>query len=120
MRSVSEGFQRRSSWRYVVAAGSLMLAAVTTEARAQAKPSVEIYGFAMADAIYDFMQNNPDWYDTNRPSRLPKFEGEFGRNGRTWISPRQSRFGARATLPTASGDIKGVFEFDMFGVGRDA
>src|SRR6187431_233 len=85
-----------------------------------ASPSVEIYGFGQADAIADFKQNNPDWYDTARPSRLPKFEDEFGRNGHFYLSARQSRLGARAVLPTADGTVKAQFEFDMAGVGRDA
>src|SRR5262245_21422062 len=68
-------------------------------------PSLDIYGFGQADAIVDFKQNNPDWYDVNRPSRLPSFPNQFGEDGRFYLSPRQSRFGARATLPTTSGDV---------------
>jgi len=83
-------------------------------------PSVEVYGFGQADAIADFNQNNPDWYDTARPSRLPKFENEFGQDGHFYLSARQSRLGARATLPTTNGPVKAQFEFDMAGVGRDA
>ena len=91
-----------------------------TGAWAQGAPSVEIYGFGQADAIADFNQNNPDWYDTVRPSRLPKYENEFGQDGHFYLSARQSRFGTRATIPTADGDVKAQFEFDMAGVGRDA
>jgi hypothetical protein len=80
------------------------------------QPSIEIYGFGQADAIVDFRRNNPDWYDVNRPTRLPSFPGEFGENGHFYLSPRQSRFGAKGTL----GDVTATFEFDMFGVGRDA
>lgn len=83
-------------------------------------PTMDVYGFGMADAIVDFNQNNPDWYDTARPSRLPKYENEFGADGRFYLSVRQSRFGVRSTVPTASGNITGQFEFDMFGVGADA
>jgi len=84
------------------------------------KPSVEIYGFAQADVIADFKQVNPDWYDVMRPSRLPSFHNEFGEDGHFWVSPRQSRFGVRATLPTSDGDVKATFEIDMFGTGSDA
>ena len=84
------------------------------------KGSLEIYGFGQADAIADFNQNNPDWYDVNRPSRLPKFDDEFGEDGHFYLSARQSRFGVKGVLPTADGDVKAQFEFDMFGVGRDA
>jgi hypothetical protein len=82
--------------------------------------TVNIYGFGQADAIADFNQNNPDWYDVNRPSRLPSFENEFGNDGHFYLSARQSRLGAKGTLPTASGNVTAQFEFDMFGVGRDA
>jgi hypothetical protein len=84
------------------------------------KPTLEIYGFAQADAIVDFKVNDPNWYDVNRPSKLPSFPGEFGRDGHFYLSPRQSRFGVKGVLPTSNGDVTAVFEFDMFGVGRDA
>jgi hypothetical protein len=84
------------------------------------KGTLEIYGFGQADAIADFKQNNPDWYDVNRPSRLPNVEDQFGANGHFYISPRQSRLGVRGEVPTADGPVKGQFEFDMFGVGGDA
>jgi hypothetical protein len=81
---------------------------------------LEIYGFGQADAIYDFRQNNPDWFDVNRPSRLPSVAEEFGKNNRTWFSARQSRFGVKGTFPTTHGDVKTNFDFDMFGTGVDA
>ena len=81
---------------------------------------IEIYGFAMADAIGDFRTNDPNWFDTNRPSKLPAFEGQFGDNGHTWFSGRQTQFGAKATIPTSTKDIKIVFDWDLFGVGVDA
>ena len=34
---------------------------------------MQIYGFAMVDAIYDFKQVNPDWFDVERPTKLPSF-----------------------------------------------
>ena len=65
------------------------------------KGTLEIYGFAQADAIVDFKQNNPDWYDVNRPSRLPNVANQFGNDGHFLIdaaeavpiwSPLVSRF----------------------------
>src|SRR5262245_49949088 len=79
-------------------AGPKAWAKPTASATARAPDTsvtVEIYGFAMGDAIYDFNQNNPDWFDVNRPSKLPSFTNEFGANGHTWIGARQSRFGVR-------------------------
>ena len=78
---------------------------------APSPPTVEIYGFGQADAIADFKQNNPDWYDTVRPSRLPNVANQFGQDGHFYLSARQSRLGARATLPTSSGGVKAQFEF---------
>ena len=48
-------------------------------------------------------------------------ESSSGNDGRFYLERvRQSRLGVKGTLPTASGDVKGQFEFDMFGVGGDA
>src|SRR5512139_3502038 len=96
-----------------------MASAQTTQAQ-QSAPSIDVYGFGQADAIADFKQNNPDWYDVVRPSRLPSYPKQFGEDGHFYLSARQSRFGARGTLPTSNGDVKATFEFDMFGVGADA
>jgi hypothetical protein len=81
---------------------------------------LEISGFAQADAIFDFNQNNPDWFDVNRPTKLPAFKNEFGRDNHTWFSARQTRFGVKASIPTKHYDLKTVFDFDLFGVGIDA
>jgi hypothetical protein len=92
----------------------------TKKQPADTATKIEVYGFAQADAIYEFNQSNPDWFDVNRPSRLPASDGQFGRDGRTWLSARQSRFGVKATIPTPLSDIKATFEWDLFGVGADA
>src|SRR5829696_6857288 len=80
----------------------------------------EVYGFAMLDVGYQFGQNHPDWFDTVRPTKLPAFKGEFTPSGQTYFSVRQSRLGARSTTHTKYGDLKTVFEFEMFGTGVDA
>ncbi len=84
------------------------------------KRYLDIYGFAQLDLGYDFDTNDPNWFDVNRPSKLPSFPGEFGRDGKTYLSVRQTRFGVKGFEPTAWGDLKVTFEFDMFGVGADA
>jgi len=81
---------------------------------------IEIYGFTQGDMINDFKTNNPDWFDVNRPSKLPAFTDEFGHNGHTWLSARQTRFGTKATIPTSTKPITVVFDWDLFGVGVDA
>jgi hypothetical protein len=102
----------------------LALVMAATSASAQAppqdpKPSLEIYGFAMLDFGQNFNTINPNWYDTMRLTRLPKFEGEFGKDGSTFAGVRQSRLGVRATTPTDLGDLFTQFEFELFGTGVD-
>jgi hypothetical protein len=86
------------------------------------KPKVhgELYGFAMLDAGYDFKQVNPDWFDVLRPTKLPAFPNEFGEDGNTYFSVRQSRLGVKGYFPTKLGEIKTIFEFELFGTGVDA
>ncbi len=81
---------------------------------------MEIYGFAQADFGYDFKQVNPDWFDVLRATKLPSFENQFGEDGRTWASVRQSRLGVKGWVPTSMGEIKTIFEFELFGTGVDA
>ena len=84
------------------------------------KPKLEIYGFAMMDAGYDFKQVDPDWFDVVRPVKLPARAKEFGADGNTYFSVRQTRFGAKSEVPTSAGTLKTIFEFELFGTGSDA
>src|SRR5262249_54457429 len=87
---------------------------------APAKPTFEIYGFAMLDIGHDFKQIHPDWFDTMRVTKLPSVEDEFGRDNNTFAGVRQSRLGVRSSTPTSLGDLKTTFEFELFGTGVDA
>jgi hypothetical protein len=83
--------------------------------------TMEIYGFTMLDIGYDFGQiGDPNWQDVLRPTKLPSFSDEYGKGGRTFADVKQSRFGVKTDIPTDYGDIKTVFEFELFGVGDDA
>ena len=108
----------------LISFGLLLSLASTANAQAPAQtpsqPTLEIYGFGQADSIVDFKVNDPNWFDVNRPTKLPKFTGEFGKDHHFYLSVRQSRFGVKGNLPTSNGDVFAQFEFDMFGVGRDA
>jgi hypothetical protein len=84
------------------------------------KPTLDVYGFAQMDAGYDFRQVDPDWFDVLRPVKLPAFKDQFGANGNTYFSVRQSRFGVKSDLPTQVGVLKTVFEFELLGTGVDA
>jgi hypothetical protein len=82
-------------------------------------PVAEIYGFVQADAGYNTGRIDPDWFDVVRPSKLPSFEDEYGKAGDTYFSIRQTRFGIKSWLPTGRGDVKVIFEWELFGVGTD-
>ncbi len=84
------------------------------------KPRLDIYGFAQLDMGYEFKQNDPNWFDVVRPTKLPAFTDEFGKDGRWFASVRQTRFGVKSSVPTALGELKTTFEFELFGTGVDA
>ena len=79
-----------------------------------------IYGFAMLDAGYQFKQADPKWFDTVRPVKLPAFRDQFAPDGNAYFSVRQTRFGAKSSTPTKYGELKTIFEFELFGTGGDA
>ncbi len=91
-----------------------------TSAKAEEKPRMEIYGFAMMDMGYQTGQNDPNWFDVLRPTKLPAFENEFGADGHYFAGVRQSRLGVKGFIPTSAGEIKTIFEFELFGTGVDA
>jgi hypothetical protein len=99
----------------------ICLMAVSPGARAQeVKPQLTVYGFAMLDMGYDTKQNDPSWFDVMRPTKLPGYANQFGADGRWYSGVRQSRLGVKGSFPTALGELKTQFEFEMFGVGVDA
>ncbi len=79
----------------------------------------QMYGFAMLDAGYNFGQIDPNWFDVVRPTKLPAFNNEFGPSGNVFFSVRQTRWGVKTTFPTGLGDLKTIFEFELFGTGVD-
>ena len=81
--------------------------------------NLELYGFLQLDAIQDFNRVNPDWEATLRPSRIPT-SGEFGSDGQSIFSVRQSRLGVKATGTLLNKPYEAKFEFDLYGVGADA
>jgi hypothetical protein len=117
---------RRRTWvAALVALSFAPFARAQTEAseateEPEAKPTVDIYGFAMLDMGYQFGSNDPNWFDVIRPTKLPSFDGEFGEDGHTYAGVRQSRLGVKANFPTDVGEIKTIFEFELFGTGVDA
>ena len=80
----------------------------------------EVYGYVMLDSGYQFKQNNPDWFDVVRPTKLPSFKDEFAPDGKTFFGVRQTRMGVKSSTPTKYGELKTQFEFELFGTGVDA
>jgi hypothetical protein len=118
-------FARRTNGGRQMVAGlvcglALTIVAPKVEAQDVTTPSFDLYGFVMADMIFEFGQSDPNWVDALRPSKLPSVEDQYGRNGRFFAGIRQSKIGAKSTIPTALGQLKTTFEFDLYGVGGDA
>ena len=84
------------------------------------KKSLDIYGFTMMDMGYNAGAIDPNWFDVMRPTKLPSFKNEFGEDGSTYFSVRQTRLGFKTYTPTAMGELFTQFEFEMFGTGVDA
>jgi hypothetical protein len=82
--------------------------------------NLELYGFLQLDAIQDFKRVNPDWEATLRPSRIPTIDGQFGGDGQSIFSVRQSRLGVKATGKLLNKPYEAKFEFDLYGTGADA
>jgi len=94
-----------------------------TEAETKPGPHLDVYGFVQADGIYDFNRVDPAWNATLRASKIPVTcpgDAGCGQDGETILSVRQSRLGFKGYVPTALGELKTIFEFDLFGVGVDA
>jgi hypothetical protein len=105
---------------HLVAALLLGTVPVGLAAQSGSQSTITIYGFAMLDAGYNADQIDPNWYDVIRTTKLPSFKNQFAPDGNTYFSVRQSRLGVKANIPTALGDLKTTFEFELFGTGVDA
>ena len=113
----------RKAYLKAIVAGIVFLAFWTDKVQAQEDTgmtrSLRIYGFAMVDMGYIFNQIDPRWFDALRLNRLPKYKNQFAPDGTFFFGVRQTRFGVAGYTPTKLGDLKVVYEFDMFGTGSD-
>jgi uncharacterized coiled-coil protein SlyX len=78
--------------------------------------SVNVYGFAQADAIYDFKRVDPNWNDTLRVTTIPTDSGTYGEDGEMVFGVRQSRLGIKGAYGE---DVTYILEAELFGVGGD-
>jgi hypothetical protein len=86
----------------------------------EAKAKFEIYGAAMLDMGYQKGASHPDWFDVVRPTKLPAYKDEYAPEGNFFAGVRQSRLGFKSYIPTGLGELKTIFEFELFGTGVDA
>src|SRR5215813_13360681 len=85
---------------------------VARTATAADERSFEIYGFAMLDWIQDTKRVDPAWMDAFRPSKIATPEGQFGTNGQSSLSVKQTQFGVRGNLPTGDNTPPVKFRFE--------
>jgi hypothetical protein len=109
------------SWhRQAPLAAAVAAFAAPAFAQDQGATRVDFSGFAMLDMGYHTNQNQPDLFDVVRTTKLPSFEDEFAPDGNFFAGVRQSRFGVRSYTPTEIGELRTIFEFELFGTGVDA
>lgn len=121
MGNISNNFHQ-ACLRLLVVTLLLLVAAsgAWAEDSSEATPKFEIYGAAMLDMGYQTGASHPDWYDVVRPTKLPAYKDQYAPEGNFFAGVRQSRLGFRSYVPTDLGELKTIFEFELFGTGGDA
>src|SRR4051794_5728932 len=71
--------------------GSMSVWAQGNPPSRDAKLRLEISGHPTLDTGFEVGQSDPNWCDVVRPSKLPSFKDEFGKDGRWFAGVRQSR-----------------------------
>jgi hypothetical protein len=119
LRFKLEGMSNGKNWEARIFIRSLFIWLPLFSFAQQKKDTVEVYGFILTDAGYNFNTIDPDWFDVMRPTKLPKYRNQFGTSGNYFISVRQTRLGVRSSTQTKWGELKTQFDFDLFGFGKD-
>ncbi len=111
----------RNGWRlWALPLGVATLCSGPVLAADAGGSTFDIYGFAMLDMGYETKQSDPNWFDAARPTKLPAYDNQYGADGHWYSGVRQSRLGFKSSTPTDLGDLKTIFEFELYGVGVDA
>lgn len=112
--------KKQPPFRISLAAMLVVIAATAQAQEEERRKSMDIYGFIMMDAGYNFNQIDPNWFDVVRPTKLPSYNGQYGADGNFYFSVRQTRLGFKNYIETPLGELYTQFEFEMFGTGVDA
>lgn len=105
---------------FIVCVLFFAIVSLATAQQQSDQKSFEIYGLVMTDAGYNFNQIHPDYFDVVRPSQLPSYKGQYGTDGNVFFGIRQSTFGVKGFSQTPLGELRTIFEFDLFGLGKNA
>ena len=104
----------------VAAVAAIAVVGTASLARAAEESRTDFYGYVQMDAGFKGKAVDPAWFDVARVSKLPSFDNQWGGDGNTFFSVRQTRFGVKSYLPTSLGELKTTFEWELFGTGVDA
>ena len=74
----------------------------------------------MLDMGHDFKQIDPNWFDTCGRRSCRRSRTSSARTTARSAGVRQSRLGVKISTPTDLGELKTIFEFELFGTGVDA
>ena len=104
----------------IIAAFICVLFLFNASGQEKSKTKYDFYGQIMTDAGYNTGQVHPDYFDVMRPTQLPAWENQYGTDGNLSFGVRQSRLGFKSYIPTKMGELQTRFEFDLFGLGKNA
>jgi len=107
---------KKYNWVIICA---LCVTPVLVQAKNDNGTVMDIYGHVMLDMGFQSGSNDSNWYDVVRPSKLPVYNNQYGKDGNFYASVRQTRLGFKTTTPVKNDTIKTIFEFELFGVGSD-
>jgi hypothetical protein len=119
-QTINIKFMRTKSYALAFIAFIFLLSPRASAQDDQKKLAFDIYGFIMMDMGYQTKQNDPNWFDVVRPTKLPAYKDQFAPDGKYFFSVRQTRFGVKSYIPTGMGELKTTFEFELYGTGVDA
>ncbi|MFV1984884.1 MAG: DcaP family trimeric outer membrane transporter [Thiohalomonadales bacterium] len=109
-------YYKKYNWLIICA---LSITPVLVQAKNDNATVMDIYGHVMLDMGFQSGSNDSNWYDVVRPSKLPVYDNQYGKDGNFYASVRQTRLGFKTTTPVKNDTIKTIFEFELFGVGSD-
>jgi hypothetical protein len=95
---------------------------LATPAQSEQDLEWEVYGFAKADAVYDFKRVHPDWSYTLRPSQIIIRDADtpYYDDGELVFSVRATRLGTNLIRRDGAHLFTARLEVDFLGVGTNA